>query len=257
MMVTTSEQPTAGQVERAKHLADKLKLTYAHRGKITLKQLSEKWQCDRFVRVDREGYQLVGPRQAPFYFHPSMAYIRVQRMMQGDWSDGLCRASEAETGDHVLDCTMGLASDSIVFSYLTGQQGRVTALEAEPVIHAIVQEGLARYTTEEADINDAMRRIVCVQQDHQSYLQAQPDNSQDIVYFDPMFRKTDVASASMSPLRDIADHRPLSLAVVEEAQRVARKCVVMKESRYSKEFERLGFHRIIPSGKTAYGVIRL
>ena len=104
-----------------------------------------------------------------------------------------------------------------------------------------------------------MRRISVVNEDYLDYLRQQPDNSVDVVYFDPMFRKPLTASSSISPLRGVADHRPLSEDAVVEAFRVARLRVVMKEASGSGEFARLGFHSLVGGkySKVHYGVIEL
>lgn len=80
----------------------------------------------------------------------------------------------------------------------------------------------------------------------------------DIVYFDPMFREPITDSASINPLRHYANGEPLDEESVREAVRVARKTVVLKEARYSGEFERLGFS--LPErgkSKITYGVISI
>jgi 16S rRNA (guanine1516-N2)-methyltransferase len=56
----------------------------------------------------------------------------------------------------------------------------------------------------------------------------------------------------------LADPRPVSEETVREAKRVARRTIILKEHRDSKEFERLGFSEVHRSTtKLAYGVIRL
>jgi hypothetical protein len=83
-----------------------------------------------------------------------------------------------------------------------------------------------------------------------------PDNSYDIVYFDPMFRIPVRSSSAMAPLRAFAEERPLAEADVRHAVRVARKRVVLKDHRDSGEFRRLGFALARKSSSpVAYGVI--
>ncbi|CRF29000.1 Uncharacterised protein [Mycobacterium tuberculosis] len=102
-----------------------------------------------------------------------------------------------------------------------------------------------------------MRRIEVVQMDHLDYLRELPENSVDVVYFDPMFRQPIMESASIRALRGLADDRPLSEKSVQEAIRASRRVVVMKEHRDSDQFARLGFAEVHRSGtKIAYGVIR-
>ena len=63
----------------------------------------------------------------------------------------------------------------------------------------------------------------------------------DIVYFDPMFRYSLTASASIQPLRSIADTSAVTLESIQQACRVAKHRVILKENSKSLEFNRLGF----------------
>jgi 16S rRNA (guanine1516-N2)-methyltransferase len=193
----------------------------------------------------------------PMFFHPSMSFVRVKRLMQGE-GDALIECSAAAPGDSVLDCTAGLASDSIVFSYAVGPEGHVTTVESAPALHMLVREGLAHYKTHLEPFNEAMRRIEVKWGDHERVMEQMPDCSVDIVYFDPMFRSPIEDSSGIQPLRRLANHSPLSETAIRHAKRVARKRIVLKEHRDGGEFERLGFERINRSGtKITYGVIQL
>lgn len=164
--------------------------------------------------------------------------------------------SGMELGDLVLDCTMGMGADAIVASFAVGEQGKVIALESQPVIATLVEQGLTSYQTKLQACNQAMRRIQVIQTDYQSFLKAQPDQSFDIVIFDPMFRETVHSSAAMQVLKPLANPYPVDTASVVEAVRVARKAVLLKERVCSKEFARLGFEVVKKSSHHAWGIIR-
>ena len=91
-----------------------------------------------------------------------------------------------------------------------------------------------------------------------TYLREQQDDSYDVVYFDPMFRRPLHESAGMDALRARADMRALTHETVAEARRVARRRVVMKERRESGEFERLGFFEVVGGkySRVSYGVMK-
>jgi hypothetical protein len=73
-----------------------------------------------------------------------------------------------------------------------------------------------------------------------------------------MFRRPVKESSGIAPLRPFANTEPLQPEAVEEAARVARRSVVLKEQVDSGEFERLGFRKQVRSGANiAYGVISL
>ena len=257
MLITTSYHPGDAERDLARALARRLACPFVPRRRDTLYRLWRKYGPQPVLVATTEGLRLYPPDSAePFYFHPSTAYLRVTRMLNGG-SDKLVEAAGAEPGDTVLDCTAGLGADAIVFAHEVGPQGRVVALESEPLVAWIVGEGLASYQSGLEELDAAMRRIELVQADHASYLPALPDNSVDIVYFDPMFRESIESSIALSPLRKIANNRPLDPAVIREACRIARKRVVLKEQASSGEFERLGFaiRQGSKSARIAYGVI--
>lgn len=258
MIVTTTAKPSERALEQASRLSEELAASLKARGNLTVNKLLSLSNDSQLIVVTEEEVRYYdGQSETPLYFHPSMAYVRVKRLRRGE-TDPLIQLSGCMEGDQIIDCTAGLASDSLVFSYASGPKGAVTAIESEPILCAIVREGLAGYETSLPDVNEAMRRIDMKCMNHLEYLKGLPDNSVDIVYFDPMFRKPINESSSMEPLRGIANMDSLSDEVIEQAKRVARKSVVLKEHQASGEFARLGFERKhVNTSKIAYGVIKL
>ena len=164
---------------------------------------------------------------------------------------GLCEGSE------ILDCTLGLGSDAIVESFIVGEKGKIVALEVNPLLAEIVRHGMRNFSDDSPRILDAMRRVEIITANYLDYLKNTPTNSFDAVYFDPMFRRPIKKSNGINPLRSLADHSPLTIEAVHEAERVAREKVIMKESTNSGEFERLGFE-IAAGGKyssISFGII--
>lgn len=205
------------------------------------------------------------------FFHPSMALLRLLNIRRGG-GDRFLQAAKIMEGDMVLDATMGLASDALIAAWAVGERGRVIALEASPLIHLLVDDGLKRLEklkpkgikNKEKEkawslLAQASSRIQTIQADHISYLEGAGDASQDIIYFDPMFRVTVEQSAAMRPLKNWSCADPLSPETIELAGRAARKRLVLKEKRNSGEFERLGFKVIEGSqyNPVCFGVIEL
>ncbi|WP_229757739.1 class I SAM-dependent methyltransferase [Paenibacillus marchantiophytorum] len=227
------------------------------RKKYALEHLRRNHQDNALLLVTRDEIRYYEDEHPAYFFHPSMALVRVKRMQRGE-SDLLIEVSGAASGHVIVDCTAGLASDAIVFSYAVGSQGSVTAIESEDIPAMLIHEGLAVYESEIAELNEAMRRIEVRKMQHLAYLQQLADQSVDIVYFDPMFRNPIEESQAISHLRRSANDDAVSLASISEARRVARKSIVLKENRNSQEFARLGFEHVLRSTtKTTYGVIRL
>ncbi|CAG7649506.1 Ribosomal RNA small subunit methyltransferase J [Paenibacillus solanacearum] len=256
MFVTTSYDPGEEQTREASNLAQSLGGRYVPRKRMTLAQLRARYGEEDILLITKERIEYHHEQRQPLFFHPSTAAVRVKRLLNGE-PDTLLELAGVNPGDAIVDCTAGLGSDSIVFSFAVGSEGRVTALESSPIPAFLLGQGLQAYDSEVPGLNEAMRRIQVVRMDHSDYLRSLPDRSVDVVYFDPMFRKPITESASIRAIRGVADERALTAEAVAEAKRAARKAVVLKEHRDSPEFERLGFDIARrPSTKIAYGVIR-
>jgi len=260
MIVTTAAKPSEASLAKANLLAEELSGRLTLRRGQTLSQLMEAGGDDRLLVVLENEVRFYegSTAEQPLYYHPSMAFVRAKRLLDGD-KDPMITLSGCEPGDSVIDCTAGLAADSLVFSIAVGPSGVVTALESEPVLHAVVREGLRAYQSGLAPVDEAMRRIETKLAAHAEYLAGLPDNSADIVYFDPMFEEAIEESSAIGPLRSLANYGRLSEEAVRHAARVARKCVMLKEQKGSGEFERLGFTRCHTkkTSKITYGVIAI
>jgi 16S rRNA (guanine1516-N2)-methyltransferase len=256
-MVTTSYEPSAQLLDKAKLIAASWQENFVPRGKLSLQRLRQKYGQSAILLVTNKEIRYYVDDQPAVFFHPSMAAIRVKRLLSGQ-TDLLLEVSGVGQGDTVLDCTAGLASDSIVFSLAVGSQGAVTALESERIPALLIQEGLAVYDSEIPELNEAMRRVQVRHADHCAYMQSLEPQSVDTVYFDPMFRSPIKESSSILPLRELANREAISVEALKQAKRIARRSIVLKEQRGSGEFARLGFETILRSNtKITYGVIRL
>jgi hypothetical protein len=204
------------------------------------------------------------------FFHPSMSLLRMVNIMRGN-GDRFLQACDITEGDTFLDATMGLASDTLIAAWAVGEKGKVMALEVSSLIHMLVDDGLHRLeklrppgTSKEKEeawdiLSRTSSRIETRCCHHRRFLEELPDAAVDIIYFDPMFRQTVEQSAAIKPLKNWSNSEPLSPDTIQQACRVARKRVVMKERKTSGEFERLGFE--ISAGSRynpiAFGTINL
>jgi 16S rRNA (guanine1516-N2)-methyltransferase len=257
VLVTTSYNPSKELVDKAGRLAAAYEGRFVQRQKNSLEQIRKFYSADSVLLVTKEEIRYYEGDSPAHFFHPSMALVRIKRLLKGE-KDPLLEAAGAAEGDAIVDCTAGLASDAIIFSFAAGAAGNVIALESEKIPAMLIQEGLIVYESEVPELNEAMRRITVRRTDHMTYLQQLEAQSVDIVYFDPMFRNPIEESQAISPLRQNANDEAVSLEAIAQARRVARKRIVLKEHRDSKEFARLGFERVLRSTtKTTYGVIRL
>ncbi len=257
VIVTTGQKVTESLIERAKMIADKLNIQFVFRNNDSVELLKRRSKADIIIVVTKQRI-VAYTDEGELFFHLNMAQLRIQNIDRGQ-VDHMIMAMHLKKGMSVLDCTLGMGTDAIVASYIVGVEGKVVGVENSGVTSFIVKNGLEEFCVENVRLEKALKQIEVVQADYNQYLLSLPDKTFDVVYFDPMFRHPLKESVALKPLRAVADHRPIELQALKEARRVARKYVVVKENRRSKEFERLFIENIV-GGKYSninYGVIQV
>lgn len=257
MIVTTAGRATGNLVNKAKVLASIYELPYKDRKGVSIETMKNQYQDD--IVVVGKDQVFIAPQfgQAKLIFHPNLAMIRAKRIFKGE-DDPLITIAGLKEGMSFLDCTLGLASDSIIASLAVGESGSVYGVEGNPLLYLLVREGLATFTSGDGIIDQAMRRINTFNLDHSLFLQQAETNSFDVVYFDPMFPTTIVASSGIQPIKQQALTTALTTELIAEAKRVARKRVIIKDHWQSDRFQALGFKQL--KRKTSlfhYGVINI
>lgn len=243
MIITTGGKANQQSVQNALALADKYGYPYIDRDKQNIDTLFNTYQTDIVITGKEKLTVIPFSTKKPIYFHPSLSMIRAKRLIKGE-KDTFIEAAGIEEGLSVLDCTMGLASDSIIASMVTTARGTVTALEANALLYMMVTEGLKIYHSDVSEFGEAMRRIKTIHVNHTDYLKSLPDNSIDVVYFDPMFQETIESSSSIRKINQQTLKTDLVLETIEEARRVAKKRVVLKDHWKSERFKKLGFKQM-------------
>lgn len=254
-LVTTARKPKLDSEILAAEFAEKLDLKFVPRADFSLDILKKNYGVENILLI-RNKLPVIVTNDGEIFFHPNTAHLRIKNLRQGE-GDRLTEAAKIKSGDKILDCTLGLGSDSIVESFAVGAEGKVTALEINPVLAEVVRFGMKNFSDDTTAVIEAMRRVEVVTANYIDYLKNCEENSFDVVYFDPMFRHAINKSSGINPIRPLADNRPLEINSVKEACRVARRCVIMKENSRSTEFFRLGF-KIADGGKyssISFGVI--
>lgn len=255
-IVTVPRAESAEGIQMAKELAAFFEVPYVERADRGIAQMFRDTKADVLLVADDPVRILTEDMDKPLFFHPSMAAQRIEREQARGERDRLLRVADIQEGDHVVDATLGLAVDAMVFAYAVGTSGKVTGLEANQLVARWLQAVQAFGSRRYLDASRLLQRVDIVAVDHLAWLQSQESNSVDVVYFDPMFRIPAGESASIEPLRSFARIDPLSVAAMEEARRIARRAVVVKERPTSGVFER---HELIPDAPRrafAYGVWR-
>ncbi len=258
LVVTTTYKPSDSLLSLANQFAERLNCPITPRKHYSLERIRQEYNVDHVLVIMEKGPVLHVNGCSEFFFHLSMAELRIKNIINGK-HDHMVNAMGLTAGMSVLDCTLGLATDAIVASFVTEWKGKVTGLEISPVVSLITGYGLLNFNNKCPEITESLRRINVINADYNSYLQKMPDKSVDVVYFDPMFRRPVKESSNMKPLRYLADPRPLDSHSLAEACRVATYRVIVKEANGSPEFQRLGITRVT-GGKYSgvnYGIIEL
>ncbi len=251
-VVTTAYRPTSQIFEQAGRVSADLSLNQIPRNKRSIERLHMDESADLLICLkERLEFYPLGKNE-PFFFHPNSAAFRTKRPLG---QDPLIEVSGLQPGDSFLDCTLGLASDSIVASQRVGEQGKVFGCESHPVLAYVVGQGLQQYGGM-PHLEEAMKRIQVISSDAVSFLEKLETNSIDVIYMDPMFTEEITEASNFTPLRGPADQGQLTDQWMAEAERVARKSIVLKAHFRSADFERYGFtRRVRPNTKFHYGVI--
>ncbi|WNB90215.1 class I SAM-dependent methyltransferase [Bacillus sp. NEB1478] len=253
MIVTTAGKNANKLHDKAEKIANTLECSFLVREKQSISSIIEEFQDDvMMIGVDKISFH---PKEgtAPFFFHPNSSMFRVKQILRGE-KDPLIHAFKLVSGMSVLDCTLGLGSDSIVASLVTGDHGSVTGIESSKAISFVVESGLKIWDSHLPKMNEAMRRIQVVQANHYDFLKNCSSNSFDVVYFDPMFEST-IHSPGLQGLKGSADYSSITPKIIAEAKRVASQRVVMKDSKKSSKFKELGFNVIQRNAGFLFGVI--
>jgi hypothetical protein len=243
MFVSTAGRTNDEMMAMAQAVADELQIPYIARNKRSVSYLQEVYQSSCII-VGKERLELFLYREnEPFFFHPNSAMFRMKRLQRGE-HDPFVDACRLENGMSFLDCTLGLASDSIVASYIVGESGKVIGLEAEKYLSYIVKTGLKSWTSGHGDFDEALRRINVRHIHSYEFLKEMPNDSVDCVYFDPMFEQNILESDGIQALSQLANYDTLKHEWIKEAFRVAKKRVVLKDHYLSQRFEQFGFQVI-------------
>jgi 16S rRNA (guanine1516-N2)-methyltransferase len=165
---------------------------------------------------------------------PGLAALRIAGIEKGREEDPLQRIGELRPGERVLDATLGFGQDARVAARLVGPEGRVFGLEASLPLAVLAEASLRRET------RPGSAPIDVEHGDSMSLLQVSAAGAFDVILFDPMFVRALASQPGFVFLRRYADPRPLTSEALLQAQRVARRLVLVKTARYTSALRSLG-----------------
>ncbi|RBP33893.1 16S rRNA (guanine1516-N2)-methyltransferase [Marinobacter pelagius] len=131
---------------------------------------------------------------------------------------------------HVLDATAGLGQDAFVLASLGCE---VTLFERNPVIHALLEDGLARAALN-VECAPIVARMTLAAGSSIHWLRQADSGAADVVYLDPMFPHRDKSARvkkEMEVFRKIVGDDEDASALLEAALKVATYRVVVKRPR--------------------------
>jgi 16S rRNA (guanine1516-N2)-methyltransferase len=260
LFVTTSQRPTPALKVLAEALAAELGCPIEPRAKDALEKLfARRPEAQRVVVITTERWELISRDGWRFFHHPNLAAIRLKNVLDGK-RDLLLEATQIGPGDRVLDATLGFGSEATLCAWAVGDAGVVHGVEAIPEMGVVVRNGLAHTKTASQALNAAMRRVKVVHLGHHlAFLKTCPDNSYDVICFDPFFDVSLNPNENLGSLRAFGDHAPLLPETLLEARRVAHKRIVVKSDRYSSLLDTLEIPERVTSrqSKLVYGVVPL
>lgn len=151
-----------------------------------------------------------------------------QRQKISAKKDLLAKAVGVKPGLKVCDLTMGLAGDSFKLCYFGAQ---VTAIEENPLLVALVKDGLHRFVESQQNI------FLQIRQGSFQNLLEEMIQSHDVFYLDPMYEhdRTALPRKEMQYLAEISQQTsPQHLQFVLDTCRLAKKKLVVKRAPQNK-----------------------
>ncbi|WP_198154970.1 class I SAM-dependent methyltransferase [Salisediminibacterium beveridgei] len=260
-MITTARKSGNVSPTAAIKLAQDWQMDYIPREGQSIRNLLTKLRDQHgsdlrlFIVGDKRIELYSNENREPFFFHPNAAMFRAKHFVRYG-TDPLLTAAGIKPGDSIVDATLGLGADAQLLSMATGKNGIVKGLEASVDIARITGMGLSAYQHGFSPLIEAMRRVEVEICHHTEWLEKQPSDAYDVIYFDPMFDEKLTQSYGISGLRNFSFDEVFTKKAVEEAVRVARKRVVLKDHFRSNRFESYGFTRMRRKSSTIhYGLI--
>lgn len=157
---------------------------------------------------------------------------------------------------HVVDATAGLGRESFVLASLGC---RVTLLERNAMVHALLADGLKRAEqTDDDALLSIINRMTLVAADAQDWLTAiSGDEKPDVVYLDPMFpgrQKSALVQKEMRFFHEVVGADGDSAALLAVARQAALKRVVVKRPTPAPELNGVKPAFVIKGKTTRYDV---
>ena len=154
---------------------------------------------------------------------------------------------------NVLDATAGLGKDAFILASLKCQ---VTMIERNPIIHALLSDGMRRLKLNEKVSDQIESRLLLHLQDSLNYLKNNADTP-DVIYLDPMYphrSKSALVKKEMRRLRNLVGDDTDFDSLLETALLTAKDRVVIKRPKTAPPIGTIPPSHSIESKKTRFDV---
>ncbi len=213
------------QVDLANKLAQRLALPMVPAD-------AESWQLLLIVTTTRLELRQTGPgAPGPVYVDFLEGKADFRRRYGSSRDEGVIRAvaSKKSRTPTVLDATGGLGRDAFV---LAAHGCRVTLVERQPVLAALLADGLARAAQDEKIARIVGERLKLLTGDSREIMRELPEAERpEVIYLDPMFPHRDksaLVKKEMVILRLLAGPDEDSAELLAAARTCATRRVVVK-----------------------------
>lgn len=228
--ITTSLKSNPSDVFLAKNMTKEHSLRYLKREELSLDEILKISKSNSFFIIRNKQLILINQNKKELFFHPGTGLIRTKSLERLE-NDLLIDTLKIKPEDSVLDCTGGLASDSIVISYFL-EKGKLTTLEKSNDLFLITKYGLENYSEGTKKFRDSLKRIKLKNIDYRLFFEkliaTNIKDYFDSIYFDPMFEKPVLKSPGISKIREYACYDILNKKDIDNALLLAKKRVVVK-----------------------------
>ena len=228
--ITTSLKSNPSDIILAKDIAKEYSFEYLKREIFSLDEILNISKSTCFFLVKNKQLILVNKDKEELFFHPGTGSIRTKALERLE-KDLLIDILGIKANDSVLDCTGGLASDSIVISYFL-ENGNLTTLEKSSELFLITKYGLKNYSKGSNKLRESFKRINLLNIDYKLFFEDLISNNIqekfDSIYFDPMFENPVLESSGISKIRNYASYDILTKESIDKALKLAKKRVVVK-----------------------------
>ncbi len=190
---------------------------------------------DRGLCLQQTGKGAPGPVRSEFVTG-KMGYRREHGGGAGQLVARAVGLNKSRVGLHVLDATAGLGQDAFVLAALGC---RVTLFERNPVIHALLEDGLARAALN-VECAPIIARMTLREGSSVQWLASAGPDVADVIYLDPMFPHRDksaLVKKEMQVFRTLVGDDNDSQQLLAAALQCATYRVVVKRPRKAPAIE--------------------